>query len=80
MLDAFRTTDDPGLRPAPLRHPERLAPCIHGTRRARRHTPREVREGIVLLLMTIGVGWLGGQIIAAVMLNESVLAALGIVP
>jgi hypothetical protein len=44
------------------------------------HKPREVREGIGLLLITIALGWIIGQIAAAILLNEAVLAFLGVVP
>ena len=48
--------------------------------RARWHKPKDVRDATGLLLLIIAVGWLGGQIIAAALLNESVLAFLGITP
>lgn len=42
------------------------------------HSPREVRTAAALMLLTIAVGWLGGQVAALVLLNERLLLALGI--
>jgi hypothetical protein len=61
---AHHLDDDPGLAPPP----------------AHWHKSRDVRSTTGLLLIVIAVGWLSGQIIAAVLLNEDVLAWMGIVP
>ncbi len=83
-LDFARNDNDPGL--APLRT-DRLALAMRDVqvrRPPRRHVlwrdPREVRTSVGMILLMIVGGWLGGHAIAAVLMNEAVLAFLGIVP
>lgn len=44
------------------------------------HKPRDVRAAAGLLLLMLGIGWLGGYLLALALLNEAVLAFLGIGP
>lgn len=76
MLDGLRTSDDPGF------DVERLAlgESITATRPRRWRKWNRVHEAVARAIMAFGIGWLVGKLLPLVLLNEGLLAALGIVP
>lgn len=79
-FDALRDSDDPGL---PSLHPDRLAVSNAITTPRRPvlwRDPAKVRTAAALTLMMVVGGIVGGFVIAGALLNEAVLAFLGIGP
>jgi len=78
MLDGARHHDDPGLPPLP--HPERLAQSIEAPRRRRGFLPRDCGEAAALLILMVLGALAVAKAATLALLNEQLLAAIGIVP
>jgi len=79
MLDGARNHDDPGLPPLP--HPERLAlGAIEAPRRRRGFLPRDCGEAAALLILMVLGALAVAEAATLALLNEKMLAVLGIVP
>lgn len=76
MLDGLRRLDDPGFDVERLVLGESITP----TRPRRWHSPREVRTAAGLALLMIGGALLVAHVAVGLLLDETLLAALGIVP
>ncbi|MGE3279932.1 MAG: hypothetical protein AB7H90_01010 [Alphaproteobacteria bacterium] len=74
---------DPGLphNPQPIRHPERLASSITATKPRRRcFLPRQCGIAAILFITMAVVAFWAADVATAILLNEAVLAAIGIAP